>query len=138
VISDDHRVEEAMAVNLDALKTAQARGWTTGLVPNPGSPLPLRLEIDDFLQDTELANLYFLALVSYMSEQAAKSPFSYYEIAGIHGQPNRSWNRQPQSSEWVPNGPDRGARRYSYCAHSSLVFPTWHRAYLAQYEVELP
>jgi tyrosinase len=123
-----------MAVNVESLKAAQARGLTVGLVPAPGTPLPLRLEIDDFIQDTELANLYFLALASYMSEEAAKTPFSYFEISGIHGQPNRSWNRQPPSSDWVPNTPNGDARRYTYCAHSSLVFPTWHRAYLAQFE----
>lgn len=123
-----------MAVNVDALNAAQARGWTTGLVPPPGTPPPLRLEIDDFLLDTELANLYFLAMASYMGEEAARSPFSYFEISGIHGQPNRPWDGQPQSSEWVPNTPNGDARKYSYCAHSSLVFPTWHRAYLAQFE----
>jgi len=128
----------AMAVNLDALKAAQAKGQTAGLIPKPGSPPPLRLEIDDFIQDTELANLYFLAMASYMSEEAAKTPFSYFEISGIHGQPNRSWNRQPQSTEWVANTRNGDARKYSYCAHSSLVFPTWHRAYLAQFEVWHP
>jgi len=124
-----------MTANIDAIKASQAKGWTTGVVPPPGSPLPLRLELDDFLQDTELANLYFVAMESFMSDAASASrdPFSYYEISGIHGQPRRSWNGQQQSPEWSPQ--DGAARRFNYCSHSSLIFPTWHRAYLAQFEV---
>jgi len=45
----------------------------------------LRLEIDDFLADADIANLYFLALEAFMKDDISSQPFSYYEISGIHG-----------------------------------------------------
>ncbi|KAK1962827.1 hypothetical protein LY78DRAFT_557754, partial [Colletotrichum sublineola] len=57
-----------MSVDVSALRSAQARGLTVGVIPK-GVDRPLRLEIDDFLQDTELANLYFLAFEAFMSKE---------------------------------------------------------------------
>ncbi|CCF47016.1 hypothetical protein CH063_15571 [Colletotrichum higginsianum] len=57
-----------MSVDAKALKAAQAKGLTVGVIPKSGDK-PLRLEIDDFLQDVELANLYFLALEAFMSKK---------------------------------------------------------------------
>ncbi|WYZ34407.1 hypothetical protein EsH8_I_000683 [Colletotrichum jinshuiense] len=50
---------------------------------------------------------------------------SWYQIAGIHGVPFVPWNDVPG----VPGGEDRG-----YCTHMSILFPSWHRPYLALYE----
>ncbi len=42
---------------------------------------------------------------------------------GIHGRPFVAWDGV--------NGPyEKG-----YCTHSSILFPTWHRPYLALFEV---
>jgi hypothetical protein len=45
---------------------------------------------------------------------------------GIHGVPFVTWNGV---------GPAAGASMSGYCPHSSVLFPTWHRPYLALYEV---
>src|ERR1700683_4059705 len=50
-------------------------------------------------------------------------PTSYYQIAGIHGRPYTSWN-DPTT-----------VKNNKYCEHSSVLFPTWHRAYLLLFEV---
>ena len=121
-----------MSVNVQALRAAQAKGLTKGVVPESGTPV-LRLEIDDFIQDTELANLYFLALEAFMSHDIYKQPFSYYEISGIHGQPARAWDGVA-SVRFEPTGQDPN-KKTGYCAHGSVLFPVWHRAYLAQFEV---
>jgi len=121
-----------MSVDINALKAAQANGLTVGVVPKAGTPLPLRLEIDDFLQDTELANLYFLALESFQSDKESVKAFSYYEISGIHGQPHRAWDGVT-SANFQPTGQPKDPNS-GYCSHGSAIFPTWHRAYLAQFE----
>lgn len=121
-----------MSVDIDALKAAQARGLTVGVVPRAGGKPALRLEIDDFIQDTELANLYFLALEALMSAKGHEKPFSYHEICGIHGQPYRAWDGVT-SANFEQTG--RTNSSSGYCSHGSVIFPTWHRAYLAMYEV---
>lgn len=124
-----------MAVDVSALRAAQARGLTLGVVSKSGDR-PLRLEIDDFIQDVELANLYFLTLEAFMAKGIAESPFSYYEISGIHGQPWRAWDRVT-SANFGP-APGRINPRSGYCSHGSVIFPTWHRVYLAQFEASQP
>jgi len=54
---------------------------------------------------------------------------SHFSIAGIHGLPYVQWegagsNHQVQGSQWG-----------GYCTHGSVLFPTWHRPYMALYEV---
>ncbi|GKT42783.1 tyrosinase [Colletotrichum spaethianum] len=124
-----------MSVDVKALRNAQASGLTVGVIPK-GVNKPLRLEIDDLLQDVELANLYFLALEAFMSKKIFESPFSYYEICGIHGQPWRAWDGVT-SAEF---GSTRGNTdpQSGYCSHGSVVFPTWHRVYVAQFEFNFP
>jgi tyrosinase len=121
-----------MAVDTDKLRADQKRGLVVGVVPTDGSQ-ELRLEIDDFLADKDLANLYFLALEAFMSKDIYEDPFSYYEISGIHGMPYRAWDHVESVS-----GFSHAEKRHpaaGYCAHGSVVFPTWHRVYLAQFEV---
>jgi len=113
-----------MTINIPAIEQAQQNGITIGVVPD-GGKTALRLEIDDLLKDTELANLYLLALDA---AQKDSTPWSYYEISGIHGYPQRPWNE-------VNNGFNGFG---GYCVHGRPNFPTWHRVYLAQYEVRVP
>lgn len=40
---------------------------------------------------------------------------------GIHGQPLQSWDTNDPQNDW-------------YCVHGSILFPPWHRPYLALYE----
>lgn len=59
--------------------------------------------------------------VTKPDELAADNP-----LAGIHGVPFVPWNGVQASP---------GANQSGYCPHSSVLFPTWHRPYLALYEV---
>jgi tyrosinase len=36
---------------------------------------------------------------------------------------------------WDGVNPTPGNENTGYCTHSSILFPTWHRAYLALFEV---
>ncbi|KAM0259626.1 hypothetical protein ACHAQJ_003205 [Trichoderma viride] len=89
--------------------------------------IPLRLEIRDIKADKYKWDLYVLALSMFQSV-SQDDPLSYYQIAGIHGVPFSTWNDV---------GPVAGASQSGYCPHSSVLFPTWHRPYLALYEQEL-
>jgi len=112
-----------MSVDIGALQSAQDKGLTVGVVPKDGSQA-LRLEIDDLLNDSDLANLYFLALEAFMSNDIFTNAFSYYEIAGIHGQPYRAWDGVENIA--YPNT-GKPNKKTGYCAHGSVLLPTWHR-----------
>ena len=55
----------------------------------------------------------------------ADDPFSFFTIGGYHGEPFRGagWGT---SAYWG-----------GYCNHGNVLFPTWHRAYLARLEEAL-
>ncbi|KAI5777171.1 hypothetical protein EDC01DRAFT_429778 [Geopyxis carbonaria] len=95
--------------------------------PNPNEPLPVRMEIHDLLKDAELKNLYILGMEE-MQTMDWKDRLSWYQLAGIHGGPYEAWDRETDKS---------GERRGRYCTHSSKLFISWHRAYLAVFEQAL-
>ena len=72
-----------MAVNVDKLRNSQVAGLTVGVVPEDGNT-KLRLELDDFIQDADVANLYFLALIELMKPGVWEDPFSWFQIAGVY------------------------------------------------------
>ncbi|KAI0164959.1 Di-copper centre-containing protein [Xylariaceae sp. FL1272] len=88
-----------------------------------GEPQP-RLEIRELEKDKEAWTLYLLAQ-SWMQYTPQDSPFSWYQMAGIHGAPGLTWG----NVNATPGNEDSG-----YCHHVSILFPTWHRPYLALYE----
>lgn len=69
--------------------------------------------------------MFILGLAEMMA-QSETDQFSYYEIAGIHGAPFTAWG-----GEQTPANPPQ----MGYCTHSSALFATWHRPYLALLEV---
>ncbi|KAH7002086.1 hypothetical protein EDB80DRAFT_808962, partial [Ilyonectria destructans] len=89
--------------------------------------LPVRPEIRQMKADPYKWDLFILALsmIQYVSQD---DPTSWYQIAGIHGVPFQSWNGVE---------PVAGANQSGYCPHSSVLFPTWHRPYLALFEQEI-
>lgn len=50
-------------------------------------------------------------------------PDSWFTIAGYHGEPFVS--EDPSNPDWWGG----------YCQHQTVLFPTWHRAYLLRLEV---
>ncbi|KAH7143850.1 hypothetical protein EDB81DRAFT_947876 [Dactylonectria macrodidyma] len=89
--------------------------------------LPVRPEIRQMKADPYRWDLFILALsmFQYVSQD---DPTSWYQIAGIHGVPYDSWNGVEAAA---------GANQSGYCPHSSVLFPTWHRPYLALFEQEM-
>lgn len=108
----------------------------------PNGSTPFRPEIRDMRKDGYMWDLYILALSMFQSV-SQDQPLSWYQVAGrqetdrvdfphaltcvgIHGVPFQPWNGVQ---------PAPGAGQSGYCTHSSVLFPTWHRPYLALYEV---
>ena len=64
---------------------------------------------------TKLLVKYFRSRLTHISD-----------LPGIHGVPFIPWNGVE---------PVEGANNSGYCTHNSVLFPMWHRPYLALYEV---
>ncbi|PPJ60917.1 hypothetical protein CBER1_06201 [Cercospora berteroae] len=67
-------------------------------------------------------------------EKEHQSPDSYYEIAGIHGLPYRRWPDEDWNKDMSAD-PVKGAP--GFCTHTSILFLTWHRPFLALFESKL-
>ncbi|OQO13244.1 hypothetical protein B0A48_01472 [Cryoendolithus antarcticus] len=86
-----------------------------------------RQEIFTLKSDADAWNVYMLALERF-KDMPASDPLSWYQIAGIHGQPYVAWDSV---------GPCDNCTLSGYCTHQSTLFPTWHRPYLALFEQSL-
>ncbi|KAL3419107.1 tyrosinase precursor [Phlyctema vagabunda] len=96
----------------------------TGALPSSNG---VRREIRDLEKDNTTWTLYLLAMdmMQYTNQSDMQS---WYQLAGIHGRPFVSWDGVPAAPGLENNG---------YCSHVSVLFPTWHRPYLALLEQAL-
>lgn len=95
--------------------------------PDPHHPIPLRKEVTTWASDPENAvqlSLFIQALIKFQ-QVPHTDQLSYYQIAGIHGQPSTTWDSEnTDTGTW-------------YCNHQLTTFPTWHRPYLLLFEQRL-
>lgn len=101
-------------------------GLTNGVNTTSGAR-PVRQNINTLANSGPAWNLYVQALSAFQADGQADL-LSYYEIAGIHGRPYTSWDNV--------NGAN-GDYSTGYCTHDSILFPIWHRPYMALYETTL-
>ncbi|KAG9009286.1 hypothetical protein FRB90_008451 [Tulasnella sp. 427] len=97
-------------------------------VPNDGTSAlpPPRLEINDLVNNEKHFSLFIQALQRMYATSQSKSE-SHFQLGGIHGIPVIPW-------EGAGSRPVAGTRFGGYCTHGTVLFPTWHRPYLAIYE----
>ena len=97
------------------------------LPKNHSGAIPQRIEVRQLQSQNPIQwNLYLLALHRFQAMgQSQRS--SYYQIAGIHGRPFVPWDNVQFAS----------GRTGGYCTHSSIIFLTWHRPYVALYEQQI-
>lgn len=99
---------------------------TTGVsgASHADGPVPIRQEIRSLEKNfPDLWTLYVLGLKVFQ-EADENDLLSYYRISGIHGRPYTPWNDVDGA----------GTGESGYCTHASILFPTWHRPYLALFE----
>ncbi|KAL2012074.1 hypothetical protein VTN00DRAFT_4792 [Thermoascus crustaceus] len=95
---------------------------------SPNGEVPLRQEIDDWSQKPENATqviLFLLALRRFQDIPPDRRE-SFFQIAGIHGMPYKSWDEPDTSLAEVD--------KKGYCTHANYLFPPWHRPYLLLFE----
>ncbi|KAH7132594.1 hypothetical protein B0J11DRAFT_601212 [Dendryphion nanum] len=87
-----------------------------------------RLEIRELQKTGDMWNLFLLALTEFEAMNQNEID-SYYQIAGIHGQPWQNWDGvNTIHSPPLPRG---------YCPHGELLFLQWHRPYISLFEQKL-
>ena|SRR6266851_447746 len=115
----------------------------------PGGSAPNRFEINNLIQNKDQYSLYIQALskppfelylplsglidfqTDAMFTTSQSKPLSHFAIGGIHGLPYHQWEGSGGSH------PVSGSQWGGYCTHGSVLFPTWHRPYVALYEVSI-
>ncbi|KAJ0325697.1 hypothetical protein COL5a_007203 [Colletotrichum fioriniae] len=105
-----------------------------GLPVPTGGPIPQREEITAWRNNPKNAIKVSLLIqaLNIFQTMDPDDKLSYYQVAGIHGLPAQSWDTDP-----APNKKKKlpiNSTPQFYCPHGSLIFPTWHRAYLALFE----
>ncbi|KAF5547017.1 tyrosinase precursor [Fusarium napiforme] len=102
--------------------------------------LPVRKEISslansDDAEERKQWTLFVLALERFKS-MPVDDKLSYFQIAGIHGDPEVAWDGAPEPK----HAPDKKTKQAGdqpfggYCNHNSLNFPAWHRPYMLLFE----
>ncbi|KAI9720620.1 MAG: hypothetical protein M1812_002800 [Candelaria pacifica] len=124
-ISNSQSKERRQAFAFASSSTYGIHGVATGR--GEGGSLPFRQEVLDLqLNNPDQWNLYMLALDRLQSVDQSEK-LSWYQIGGIHGRPFVAWDGVSSASN--------GSSSYQgYCTHNSILFPTWHRPYVALFE----
>ena len=129
-----------LVICLASLANAIAITGSQGGVNTDTGQRPFRQEFSTFKNSGPVFDLYILSLQQFQ-QQNQSAPLSYYQVAGsvpllagnawlfandqgIHGRPYIAWDGVP------------GPFETGYCTHSSILFPSWHRPYMALFEVE--
>ncbi|KAF7556599.1 hypothetical protein G7Z17_g1343 [Cylindrodendrum hubeiense] len=98
-----------------------------GIALDNGEIPGIRQELRDFKKDTDMWNLYLLGLWQFQ-QVPMKGQLSYFQIAGIHGFPYQAWPLNDPNLEKLKK------QQAGFCTHTSILFLTWHRPYLALFE----
>ncbi|KAF8901474.1 tyrosinase [Gymnopilus junonius] len=98
---------------------------TTG----PLGGAPNRMEINNFVKHEKFFSLYVQALNIMQTKGTQDDPASFFQIGGIHGIPYVPWDGVTGQKSLDPNSNAAG-----YCNHGNVLFPTWHRPYVALFE----
>lgn len=92
-----------------------------------GNAVQPRLEVRQLKnQQPDQWNIFLVALDYWMTQSTGEA--GYYGISTIHGVPRQNYADVAQCSTCA--GAD------GYCPHDSVLFPAWHRAYVALFEQE--
>ena len=120
----------------DSLVARQSSGYTAitgvcstsagsdGVCDSNGRVSAPRLEIRQLKQNADQWNLYLLGMERFMAKDKSDK-LSYYQVVGVHGRPFVTWN----------NFPTPLLNQAGFCPHAQTLFGSWHRPYLAIFEV---
>lgn len=114
-VVDSHAKSTSVVKRAGSVKVRGVQDGTIGVRP----------DINWLVADKDLLNVFLLGL-EHMQAKDQSDLLSYYRIAGIHGVPFEAWDNGFGSTRNYRTG---------YCMHYSNLFMSWHRPYLALFEV---
>lgn len=106
----------------------------TGIPKDTNEESPIRQDVDDwYLEQTgpsgnRIQLTLFVEALIIMQNRSTTDDLSYFGLAGIHGAPWSGWGGQTS---------DHQTKDENFCVHNDYTFPTWHRVYMALFEVGL-
>ncbi|QSS48849.1 photo-regulated tyrosinase [Histoplasma capsulatum var. duboisii H88] len=102
-------------------------GIKAGTVPDQ-KKAPIRQEIDEWSNNKANADQVDLFVMAWrnLMNTSPRERGSFFQVAGIHGQPYVPYD-EPDTD--LADIKDKG-----YCTHNNILFPIWHRPYLALLE----
>ena len=110
----------------------------TGIKVGGTSP---RREINAFANGYPVQFSLFIRALRVFQGMDFRDLLSYFQVAAIHGLPAVSWDSDPTPRLVTETYPGNYAQNDVtpdfYCPHQSLIFPTWHRAYMLLFEQRL-
>lgn len=119
--------------SIAALPTDRLQERQSGIVITTGATgnvLP-RYEVRQLKDKFYNQWVLFILAVAQMHNAPQSSPTSYYGIANIHGVPRDNYNGVQQCNDKSCKDMD------GYGTHNSVLFPPWHRVYIALFEQEM-
>jgi tyrosinase len=127
-VAYSHPLDLPFTPSEDDINELGKRQSTVVPVTGVGGAVQPRLEIRQMQSQKPNQFTLLLLALQQMHARAQTSATSYYQISGIHGVPRQDYNGVGQCSTCA--GSD------GYCTHDSVLFPAWHRAYIALFEQE--
>ncbi|KAI8651642.1 Tyrosinase [Fusarium keratoplasticum] len=104
-----------------------------GIDVKPGQKPGIRQELRELKKNEDAWNLYLLGLWQFELVPQDRL-LSYFQIAGIHGLPYKGWPENDPELLKLERQRTREDGFGGFCTHSSILFLTWHRPYLALFE----
>ena len=97
----------------------------------PNGQVPVRRDVDEWWLSQDVVDVnqksLMIQAMTIFQNMDVNDKLSYFQIAGIHGQPLVPWDENTKS---VSQG-------LGYCTHDSILFPSWHRPYMLLVEVSI-
>ena len=120
-------LEKRQSTGFTAITGVCSSGTASNGQCNSGRTASPRLEIRDLKKNADQWNLYILGMERFQAKDK-NDRLSYYQVSGVHGRPFQTWN----------NFPTPLLNQAGFCPHAQALFGSWHRPYLAIYEVCKP
>ncbi|KAI8262176.1 Tyrosinase [Colletotrichum sp. SAR 10_77] len=103
-----------------------------------------RRELNTWAKQNPIQLSLFIQALRIFVSMDINDQLSYFRVAGIHGLPATSWDSDPLPADVIKEYPPDYANSQTgditpefYCPHQTLIFPTWHRAYMLLFEQRL-
>lgn len=123
-----HPLDLPFKITQDEMSNLSKRQQTVVPVTGASGSTQPRLEIRQMQSEKPNQFTLLILALQQFQKQAETDATSYYAISAIHGVPRQNYNNVGQCSTCA--GTD------GYCTHDSVLFPAWHRCYVALFEQE--